>query len=293
MHRHEGGGGRDRPKMIDNLLASAIYGSLPDEENGAMDQALGLRLIALRARVVANFNAGSWEELGLLTGLSRIIDGHPRLLRSLDWGDADYDGNALVVLREMVETDPRTLSIIEDYLNRTFPDETQYISAKPSERRITFAPNVFQVPDGLRVEPDLASVMMPFGKEFDPVYESIKRACRASVLRCLRVDDIWEHSTIVQDIFTLVFRSQVVVVDFSRKNPNVMYETGIAHTLGKHVVPISQSIDDVPFDLRHHRVLTYLPNSEGLASMEKALAVKLRTFSEAPPSAADPLTIPF
>jgi hypothetical protein len=29
----------------------------------------------------------------------------------------------------------------------------------------------------------------------------------------------------------------IVVVDFDTRNPNVFYETGIAHTLGKHVVP--------------------------------------------------------
>jgi hypothetical protein len=79
--------------------------------------------------------------------------------------------------------------------------------------------------------------------------------------RCTRVDDIWEESVVIQDIFNLIFRAHVVIVDFTGKNANVMYETGIAHTLGKHVIPISQSLDDVPFDMSHHRVLKYLPNS--------------------------------
>lgn len=89
----------------------------------------------------------------------------------------------------------------------------------------------------------------------------------------------WEDTTIVQDIFSLIFRAQVVVVDFTGKNPNVMYETGIAHTLGKHVVPISQSLDDVPFDMRHHRVLKYYSNNEGLNRLSSDLALKLRQFS--------------
>ena len=59
-------------------------------------------------------------------------------------------------------------------------------------------------------------------------------------MRCLRADDIWEESTIIQDIFSLILRCEVVVIDCSGKNPNVMYEMGIAHTLGKHVVPITQ-----------------------------------------------------
>src|SRR4051794_22295566 len=113
-----------------------------------MDVATGNRLISLRERIVANFNQGNWEELGLLTGHSETISGHPRLFRSLDWGDEDYAGNALTVLRRIVEKDARALPVIESYLDQKFPGESIFISAKPAERKITFAPNVFQVPEG-------------------------------------------------------------------------------------------------------------------------------------------------
>ena len=72
----------------------------------------------------------------------------------------------------------------------------------------------------------------------------------------------------------------VVVVDFTGKNPNVMYETGIAHTLGKLVVPISQSLEDVPFDMAHHRCLNYLSNAEGFSNLSKKLAAKLKQTSD-------------
>jgi hypothetical protein len=139
---------------------------------------------------------------------------------------------------------------------------------------------VFKVPD-LSVEADLVAIMMPFGKEFDPVYLAIKAACRTAGLRCLRADDLWEESTIIQDIFNLLFRAHVVLVDFTGKNPNVMYETGIAHTLGRDVLPISQSLSDVPFDMTHHRVLKYLPNHEGLADLKGALEKKLEQMGVA------------
>ena len=249
-----------------------------------MNPALGKRIIALRQRVVANFDAGTWEELGLLTGLTEAINNYPRLLRSLHWGDEDYSGNVLGILHEIAEEDMKVFRTIEQFVDERFPGDSEYVSAKPSERRITFAPNVFQVPD-LPFEPDLATVMMPLRTEFLPVYRAIQRACKAVGLRCLRADDIWEESTIMQDIFNLVFRAQVVIVDFTGKNSNVMYETGIAHTLGKHVVPISQTLDDVPFDLSHHRVLKYLPNAEGLKQLERKLDTRLRLM--APPSLDD------
>lgn len=252
-----------------------------------MDIEHGNRLIAMRARIVDRFDAGNWEELGLLTGATELITGHPRLLRSLSWGDEDYAGNVLTVLRRIVEMDPRILQIIEKYIYKNFPEESIYISAKPSERRITFAPYVFKVPDG-STELDLVAVMMPFAIEFTPVYESIKHATYNCGLRCLRADDIWEDTTIVQDIFSLIYKSQIVVVDFTAKNPNVMYETGIAHTLGKHVVPISQSLEHVPFDMRHHRVLKYLPNAEGLIKLSLDLDVKLKQVSVGTPASPAP-----
>jgi hypothetical protein len=243
-----------------------------------MDLALGKRIIDLREKLVANFDAGNWEEVGLLTGESERINRHPRLLRSLNWGDEDYADNVLSVLRRIAEDDIGKLKIIETYVNETFPGESHYISAKPSEKKITFAPNVFKVPDFLP-ENDLVALMMPIRREFDPVYDAIKKSCAACGLRCLRADDIWDESTIIQDIFNLVFRASVVVVDFTGKNPNVMYETGIAHTLGKHVVPISQELSDVPFDIAHHRVLRYLANVEGMGVLEKALTAKLKQFA--------------
>jgi AbiJ N-terminal domain 5 len=240
---------------------------------------LAERILALRGRVVANFDAGDWEEVGLLTGFSELIDRHPRLLRSLSWGDEDYAGNVLTIIKSIAQQNAEALSTFEKHVTSKYPDESQFISAKTSERKITFAPNAFRVPENTNIETDLVALMMPFNASFASVHESIKRACASSGYRCLRVDDIWEESTVIQDIFNLIFRAHIVVVDFTGKNPNVMYETGIAHTLGKHVVPISQSLDDVPFDITHHRILKYLPNTEGLSAMQGKLADKLQQVS--------------
>jgi hypothetical protein len=245
-----------------------------------IDQQLGRRILDLRSEILANFNKENWQEVGLLTGHSDTINRYPRLLRSLDWGDEDYSGNILGVLQQIADGDMNAFTAFERYVYEKFGNQdTEYVSAKPSDRRITFAPNVFSVPD-TTVEPDLVAVMMPINAGFAPVYTAIKSACDMARFRCLRADDIWEDSAIIQDIFNLVFRAQIIVVDFTAKNPNVMYETGIAHTLGKTVIPISQSMDDVPFDLKHHRVLTYLRNGEGLAALTDALHRRIAYISQ-------------
>lgn len=57
-----------------------------------------------------------------------------------------------------------------------------------------------------------------------------------------------------------------------------MYETGIAHTLGKIVIPITQSINDIPSDLGHHRALKYLSNDEGYRNLSNELYKRIKTI---------------
>ena len=149
------------------------------------------------------------------------------------------------------------------------------ISTAPSKSRpIVFTPSVFEVPDN-GVDGSLVAVMMPFQPQFEPVFAAIKSAAQRCGGSAVRVKDIWEHQTIIQDVFSLIFRARLVVCDFSGRNPNVFYEAGIAHTLGKIVLPITQSADDIPFDVQHHRYLHYLNNGEGLEKLESALVNKL------------------
>lgn len=140
---------------------------------------------------------------------------------------------------------------------------------------ITFSPSVFNIPKRPILN-ELVSVMMPYNLEFDKVLESIKEACSNANMNCLRADDLWNNSTIIQDIFELIYCSSIVIVDFTGKNQNVFYEAGIAHTLGKNVIPITQNLDDIPFDLRHHRVLKYLNNNEGRQILKKDLERRLK-----------------
>jgi nucleoside 2-deoxyribosyltransferase len=60
----------------------------------------------------------------------------------------------------------------------------------------------------------------------------------------------------------------------------VFYEAGIAHALGKHVVPITQNAEDIPFDLRHHRYARYLNNGEGHETLRQELVDRFRTLAE-------------
>ena len=139
-------------------------------------------------------------------------------------------------------------------------------------------PTVFQIPEHENIEATLASAMMPFDVAFNPVYDSIRQAADNVGLRCRRADDIWENAAIIQDVVALIDRSRVVVCDCTGRNPNVFYEAGIAHTLGREVILITQSEHDIPFDLRHLRYVKYLNNAEGRAALVTALQGRMLTI---------------
>lgn len=101
-------------------------------------------------------------------------------------------------------------------------------------------------------------VIMPFGGYFDQYYDKIYiPAIKDASLSPRRVDDLFRSSSIIDDIWKYVQNASVVLADLSTRNPNVFYELGLAHAIQKPVVLVSQSLDDVPFDLRMLRVVIY------------------------------------
>jgi len=139
-------------------------------------------------------------------------------------------------------------------------------------------PKVFKIPEHENIEPALASAMMPFDEGFNAVYKSIQGAAENVGLRCRRADDIWENAAIIEDVVALIDRSRIVICDCTGRNPNVFYEAGIAHTLGREVILIAQSDHDIPFDLRHLRFIRYLNNAEGRAALTNRLQEKMQAI---------------
>jgi len=240
----------------------------------------GKEIVELKNQIVKQFTHTDWLEIGYIFDVTDIIIGHPRLLRSLTFKDDDYESCILPVLTKIVRKDPKNLQEIKSYISAKYstPMVTDFISTAyhdAPKKTITFSPQVFTVPNKMQNN-RLVAVMLPF-KQIK-TFEIIKTLCTEINLECKRADDIWENSTFIQDIFELIFTCEVVIADVTEKNPNVFYEIGIAHTLGKTVIPITQSIQDIPSDLIHHRALKYLPNKEGYEAMIHELRNRLLTL---------------
>jgi len=115
-------------------------------------------------------------------------------------------------------------------------------------------------------------MIMPFSEDLSTVYaDHIKPTVAALGWDIKRGDDPFSNHDIMHEIWSLIFNAALVIADCSARNPNVFYELGIAHTLGKPAIMITQNIDDIPFDVRSKRAIEYQPTPDGLTQLEKDL----------------------
>tara|TARA_R100000005_G_C4997717_1_gene204412 strand:+ start:2432 stop:3496 length:1065 start_codon:yes stop_codon:yes gene_type:complete len=106
---------------------------------------------------------------------------------------------------------------------------------------------------------DSCFVMMPFAPPIGSYYEKIyEPAIKKAGLTPVRADDdIFGTGKIIDQIWRGINNSRVLVAELTNRNPNVFYELGLAHALNKPVVLVSSNEGDVPFDLKHIRVIYY------------------------------------
>ena len=64
-----------------------------------------------------NFSAGDWLTLGQITGQLSLIQGHPRLFRSLSFGDEDYDYCVAEVLDNIFSNDNEAINTVIDHFD--------------------------------------------------------------------------------------------------------------------------------------------------------------------------------
>ena len=133
-------------------------------------------------------------------------------------------------------------------------------------------------------------VMMPFGGDFEDYYKEIYHtAIEECDLLPRRADSIYRPSPILHDIWTFINDSLLVIADITGRNPNVMYELGLAHAIAKPAIIITNNIEDVPFDLRALRILVYNSNKPNWAAeLSNSIKKSINEIIETPTDAVLP-----
>jgi hypothetical protein len=161
--------------------------------------------------------------------------------------------------KEIFLSSLRTAALIEDHDGRMRVLD----SASSIETEEQSSEYIEKLSSGVTVKAgDSCFVMMPFALPIGDYYSSVyKPAIEKANLIPVRADnDIFGAGKIMDQVWSGINAAKVLVAEMTTKNPNVFYELGIAHALHKPVVLVSSNEDDVPFDLKHIRVIYYDKN---------------------------------
>lgn len=121
------------------------------------------------------------------------------------------------------------------------------------------------------IERDFVFVLTPFHSKFDGVYDEIKNVCDKADIRCVRGDEQNFKGDIFSHVLRNIVQAKVVIANLSGRNPNVLYELGIAHALDKTTILISNAIDELPADIKSKRIVVYKDTGD----LESRLPVEL------------------
>lgn len=101
-----------------------------------------------------------------------------------------------------------------------------------------------------------AFFIMPFEQDFFDLYEEFKKRF-GETFDFSHAGDLDNQQNIIKDIVVGIAKADIIIADLTGLNPNVFYELGIAHSMDKKTIIITQNIDDLPFDIRSYRANEY------------------------------------
>ena len=131
-----------------------------------------------------------------------------------------------------------------------------------------------------------AFIVRPFGiksgVDFDKVdKELIQPALKQAGVNGSTTASIVEQGNIREDMFAQLLLADLVVADLSIHNANVFYELGIRHALrDQKTFLIRCSKDEIPFDLKTDRYLTYPADNPAAALDALVAGLKATILSE-------------
>lgn len=132
----------------------------------------------------------------------------------------------------------------------------------------------------IEVNEKLVACLMPFNRKFDPIKNTISETCSSMGYMFRRSDDILieDNTDLRKSIVRMILEARVIVAVLDGRNPNVYYEIGLAHSMGKLVLLVAnlnrEDTKKLPTDVLSNRLITY----NNLAELKERLTKTLQAI---------------
>lgn len=123
----------------------------------------------------------------------------------------------------------------------------------------------------ISINPRQVFVLTPFNSDEDDTYQTIKAACSAAKLSCMRGDEENATGDILRHITKKIAQSGLIIANISGRNPNVFYELGIAEAMSKKIIVVDRYSDEVPFNVAARRIVFFRSQDELWSKLDDAL----------------------
>lgn len=109
----------------------------------------------------------------------------------------------------------------------------------------------------LLIDNKLIFILTPFNDKYFEDYKVIRESCSSQGYRCIRGDEHNIKGDIFPEMLKLIVKANLIIANVNGRNPNVLYELGIAQALDKPVILISRNPNELPIDIKSKRFLVY------------------------------------
>lgn len=244
---------------------------------------------ALRERIYAWFNRIAAEILPYAAYDRVFVEKLLRRASAAVGGQQYYDEYRVRGLRDEGH--------VEKYVDViTSPDAAQYeadevfrvtlrmVRTVPNSVTFLSGPQTKQITSHVANTAFILMWMDPARPELADVHDTFKRVFASFGITAIRADDVEHQDKITDVILDNIAHAEFLVADVSGERPNVYYEIGYAHALGKRPILFRRSGTPLHFDLSVHNV----PEYANLKELRELLTRRLQAITGREPRAGAP-----